>query len=414
MLVDLFDPAAVEDPYPLYARLRESAPVHQIPGTGFFLVSTWDLVQEAVSRTEDFSSNMRSIMMATPSDPHPIAFPLDAGGTVEQVLATADEPDHKLHRSLVMSTMNKRIRALDEYAHQVADRLWDDYAKDGRIDWVADMAERLPLAMLSSLIGLPEDEFPYLLSLAYDASEMLGGIVEPERVERLVKAVSDLIEYLDKAFQRAQEDPQDDLMGVFANAVRAGEIESSTVTMILLQMVSAGAESTAALVETAARFLAEDPVLQDRVRQDPALIDPFLDECLRLESPFRGHYRSVPRHTELGGVTIPAGSHMFLLWGSANRDSNRFEEPDVLNLDRPGIRQHLAFGKGAHFCVGSALARMEGLAAIGVLLRSTARFELDPERPPTWVPSTTMRRHRTLDLVFAEAGPSIAVSAPEA
>ena len=168
--------------------------------------------------------------------------------------------------------------------------------------------------------------------------------------------------------------------------------------MILLQMVSAGAESTAALMGTAARFLAEDIALQDRLRQDPALIDPFLDECLRLESPFRGHYRSVHHDTSLGGVEIPAGAHVLLLWGAANRDPARFDSPDTLDLDRSGVRQHLAFGKGAHFCLGSALARMEGVASLGVLLRRTSSFTLDAEQSPTWVLSAMMRRHRTLDL----------------
>ncbi|HET7736478.1 MAG TPA: cytochrome P450, partial [Nocardioidaceae bacterium] len=127
------------------------------------------------------------------------------------------------------------------------------------------------------------------------------------------------------------------------------------------------------------------------------------DEALRLESPFRGHYRSVPRDTTLGGVEIPAGSFLLLLWGSANRDPNQFPHPDSLDLERPVIRQHLAFGRGTHFCVGSHLARMEATSAIGVLLERTSLFELDPDNPPTWIPSTVVRRHRTLDLRYSRS-----------
>ncbi|WP_220793475.1 cytochrome P450 [Nocardioides stalactiti] len=396
----LFLPATVEDPYPALARLRETDPVHRVPGTDFFLVSTWDLVQEANARTADFSSHLRSIMCAEPGSlvPHPLA--MDGAGTVEQVLATADDPDHKLHRGLVTQTLTKRIRALREACDEAADRFWDDHAADGRIDWVEGMAERLPLAMLSTLIGLREADLPYLLARAYDATEMLSGIVDPARVEALTTATIELATYLGEQFALAQADPQDDLMGVFADAVARGDLEHSTVVLLLIQLVAAGAESTAALIETAARLLAEDPALQERLRSDPALIDPFLDEALRLESPFRGHYRSVPADTALGGVAIPAGSTVLLLWGGANRDPARFPDPDTLDLERPLIRQHVAFGKGIHFCVGSHLARMEAIAAVRVLLERTTSFALDPDLPPSWIPSIVVRRHRTLGLTF--------------
>lgn len=399
--LNLFAPHNVEDPYPLYALLRTTAPVHRVPGTDFFLVSTWELVQEANARVDDFSSNMRSILVAEPGSLAPTALEMDMGGTVEQVLAIADEPTHKLHRSAVLHTLTKRIRALTEACDTAADAFWHDHARDGRIDWVRGMAERLPLAMLSTLIGLAEPDLPYLLARAYDATEMLGGIVDSARSELLMNATLELAVYLDEAFASARLDPRDDLMGVFAAAVEAGDIEQSTVVMILLQLVAAGAESTAALIEATARALAEDTALQDRVRRDPALIDPLLDEVLRLESPFRGHYRSVPRDTTLGGVTIPAGSALLLLWGSANRDPGQFTDPDVLDLDRPAIRQHLAFGKGIHFCVGSHLARMEAVAATRVLLERTTRIELDPAVPPTWIPSTIVRRHRDLGLLIS-------------
>lgn len=398
--MNLFDPAAVEDPYPLYERLRETEPVHRIPDTGFYLVSTWDLVQEVVARTTDFSSHLRSVMVAEPGSTAPYALPMDMGGTLEQVLATADDPAHKLHRSLVLHTLTKRIRALQEACDSAAATFWAEHARDGRVDWVHGMAERLPLAMLSTLIGLAEEDLPYLLARAYDATQMLGGIVDTARTEVLRDATVELVTYLAEKFAEARQNPRDDLMGVFAAACAAGEIEQGTVVMILMQLVAAGAESTAALMENAARMLAEDPDLQHRIRKDPALIDPFLDEALRLESPFRGHYRSVPADTTLGRVEIPAGSVLVLLWGAANRDPGKFPEPTRLDIDRPMVRQHLAFGKGTHFCVGSHLARMEAVAAIRVLLARTERIELDPDNPPTWIPSTVVRRHATLSLVY--------------
>jgi cytochrome P450 len=397
--VDLFAPEHVEDPAPLFDRLRRTAPVYNVPGTTFHLVSTWDLVQEAVARAEDFSSHLRAVIVQG-DDGSPTALGMDGGGGIEQVLATADDPSHKLHRSLVLQTLGKRIRALDEAVTTFAGELWETHARDGRIDWVDAVADRLPLAMVAGLIGLPDTDVPKLLYLAYESTELLGGIVEQGRLDRLVGASIELHSYLDAHLTQSLARPSDDLLGVLATACNDGDLEPGTAVLILLQLVGAGGESTAGLIATATRRLAGDTVLQKRLRSNPDLIDPFLDECLRLESPFRGHYRTVTRDTELGGVALEAGSHLLLLWGAANRDPQRFTDPERLDLDRAGVRQHLAFGKGTHFCVGSSLARMEATAAIRLLLDRTNHVELDPSDPPTWVPSIFVRRHRTLPLLF--------------
>ncbi|RNL62544.1 cytochrome P450 [Nocardioides marmoriginsengisoli] len=397
--LDLFAPEHVDDPAALFERLRRTAAVHRVPGTSFHLVSTWDLVQEAVARTEDFSSELRSVILQG-ADGAATELGMDGGGTIEQVLATADDPSHKLHRGLVLQTLGKRIRALDQDVTAFAGELWEAHARDGHVDWADAMADRLPLAMVARLIGLPEADVPRLLDLAYESTELLGGIVAADRMDRLVAASIELYGYLAEHFDRARRHPGDDLLGTLAAACADGGLQPETAVLILLQLVGAGGESTAGLIATSARRMAEDPVVQARLRSDPALIDPFLDECLRLESPFRGHYRVVTRDTALGGVPLPAGSHLLLLWGAANRDPARFTDPDVLDLDRPGIRQHLAFGKGAHFCVGSSLARMEATAALRLLLDRTEHVDLDPEALPTWVPSIFVRRHRTLPLRF--------------
>lgn len=397
--IDLFDPAHVEDPYALYSHLRDTAPVHRVRGTDFHLVANWNLVQDAVTRPEDFSSHLRAVMLENPGGT-PLSLAMDAGGTIEQVLATADDPIHKAHRGFVMNTLGRRIRSLDTAVAACADDLWVRSAVDGEIDWADAMADRLPLAMVATLLGLPADDVPQLLTWAYDSTELLGGVVPAGRLDALVTASFELHTYLEEKFARAQADPADDLMGILAIACRNGELAASTAVLMLVQIVGAGGESTAGLVSTAARLLATRPELQQQLRAEPSLVDPFLDECLRLESPFRGHYRHVPIETTLGDTALPAGSHLLLLWGSANRDPARFPDPDRLDLARPGIRQHLAFGKGTHFCVGSALARMEATAAIRVLLDNTRHVELAGPDAAHWVPSIFVRRHTTLRLAF--------------
>lgn len=395
--IDIFDRHHTDDPYPLYRTLRETAPVCPVPGTDFFLVSTWDLVTEAASRTADFSSNLTAVMVEHPGGV-PDTFDLDGDGQAIHVLATADDPTHAVHRKLVMPILGKKIRTLGPTIEAITQQLWDEELRDGRIDWASGVADRMPLALVGHLIGLPEQDTPRLLRWAYDSTEMLGGIVESGRMNQLVTSAAELAGYLHEKLAEAKSDPGTDLLGVLAQAVRDGDITDDVAVLILVQLVGAGGESTAGLIASAARILAADPELQDRLRRTPDLVEPFLDEALRLESPFRSHHRHVTTDTTLGGVELPAGSHLLLLWGSANRDPERFDNPDEVVFERPGGKSHLAFGKGAHFCVGSALARLEAKTAITTLLQRSSRFDLIDHEPPDWVPSIMVRRHRNLPL----------------
>lgn len=410
----VFDTAVSDDPYPYYAELRDSAPVHRLPGTDFHLVTTWDLVQEAAVRVQDFSSHLTGILVVD-SGGAASRFSMDLDGQVEQVLATADGDVHKAHRAVVLKALARRIRPLEEEVGRIAAGLWEAHAADGRVEWVGAMADRLPSATLARLIGLPDADVPQLVGWAYESTELLGGLADAARLDALLGSTVALHGYLRERLDDAMAAPrEDDVLGALAQACIGDRLRPETAVLVLLQLVGAGAETTAGLIGTAARRLASDPALQDRLRADPGLVDPFLDECLRLESPLRGHYRVATRDTTLGGVPIPAGSHLLLLWSSANRDPARFTDPDVVDLDRESVRQHLAFGKGPHFCLGSPLARLEATAAVRLLLARTRSFAVDAERPPRWVRSLVVRRHERLDLVYVPADCPTADGSPAA
>jgi cytochrome P450 len=161
-------------------------------------------------------------------------------------------------------------------------------------------------------------------------------------------------------------------------------------------LLSAGGETTASLLGNAVRLLAEDHDLQDQLRQNPGQIPRFVEEALRLESPFRYQMRSVHKDTALGGVDIPAGTTVLLLFGAANRDAAEYSRPDEVDLQRQVPRLHLAFGRGIHHCVGAPLARLEARIVLSVLLERTASISLDPDHMPRWVSSLLVRRHEQL------------------
>jgi cytochrome P450 len=172
-----------------------------------------------------------------------------------------------------------------------------------------------------------------------------------------------------------------------------------TALNMMATLFSAGGESTASLIGSAAYLLATRPDIQRRVRESPDLLAPFLEEVLRYEPPFRGHYRHVLTNTSLAGVDVAAGSRLLLLWGAANRDPSHFPNANDFRLDRATGKGHISFGKGAHFCVGAALARMEARVVIGRLLERTTWFQASA--PGRWLPSLLVRRLEHLELSVA-------------
>jgi cytochrome P450 len=191
-------------------------------------------------------------------------------------------------------------------------------------------------------------------------------------------------------------EPSHDLLGAVAQGVKTQAFSEIEAVVILHTLLSAGGESTTSLIGNAVRILAEDRELQNRLRESPDLIPMFVEEALRLEPPFRYHMRHVPNDTELGGVDIPAGATVLLLWGAANRDSAMFDNPESIDLTRDAPRRHVAFGLGIHHCVGAPLARVEAKNVLRVLLSRTSQITLDRQRQPSWVNSLMVRRHKEL------------------
>jgi len=387
----------LDDPYPFYAQLRETDPVHRVEDSNFYLVSTWELVNEAVMRPQDFSSNLTASMVLDP-DGGVSEFTMAGPGDPGHVLGTADDPVHAIHRKMVLpAVVAKRVRALEPLVAETVARLWSEgLGDDGSIDWVAAMSNRLPMTLVSRLIGLPLVDMEWLVTGAYATAQMLDGAITPEQLKAAIAAATELAGYLAEQFAAARKDPGDNLLGDFARQCNARELKPETAVIMLIQLVSAGGESTAGLLGSSALTLAHREDIAAQLRANMDLLPAFIEEVVRMESPFRGHYRHVLADTSLGGVDLPGGSHLLLLWGSANRDPKAFEAPDELRLDRPSGKAHLGFGRGDHFCLGAALARLEAKTALTLLLSKTRSIRTT--EPPTWIPSVMVRRLQRLPL----------------
>lgn len=396
--VEFFGSQALQDPYPLYDRMRAEAPVHRIGKSDFYAVCGWDAVIDAVNRVEDFSSNLTATMVYH-DDGTVTAFHMGDPGAEMHALATADDPVHAMHRKILLPHLSaKRVRVIEEFAAQTADRLWKENLHDGRIEWMSAMANRLPMMVVTRLLGLPDGDVDRLIRLGYATTTLLDGIVTPAQLEAAGVAAMELSGYVMEHFADAAQNPEPGLIPDLAARYARGELGQTAALGMMLTLFSAAGESTASLLGSAAWILADRPDIQAQVRENPDLLGSFIEEALRYESPFRGHYRHVWRDTALGGVDVPAGAHLLLMWGAANRDPVQFEAPNEFRLDRGSGKTHVTFGKGAHFCVGAALARLEAHIVLRTLLDRTSWIEATDVGE--WLPSILVRRRERLELAI--------------
>jgi cytochrome P450 family 144 len=389
-----FDVDALQDPYPLYDRLRAEGPVHRVGDSGFYVVCDWAAVNDAINRPEVFSSNLTAAMTFT-AEGTVVPFEMERFGGPGQILATADDPAHALHRKMLVPQLAaKRIRAMETFIADTFDRLWADGVRNGGIEWMAALANRLPMMVVARLIGVPAGDVDQLIRWACASTQLLDGLVDQQRLMASGVAAMELGGYIHGHLGQATADPQDDLLGALATACSAGEFDEMTAQMMMVILFGAGGESTGSLLGNAVEILATRPVLQQQVRENPDLLGPFIEEVLRYEPPFRGHYRHVVADTSLGGTDLAAGSRLLLLWGAANRDPAQFDAPNEFRLDRSGGKGHITFGKGAHFCVGAALARLEAQIVLRAVLDRTSRIDAVDVGP--WLPSILVRRREQL------------------
>jgi cytochrome P450 family 144 len=394
--IELFHEEFVQDPYPLYARMLATGPVHRIGDSGFYAVCSWDAINDAIARPEDFSSNLTATMVYQP-DGTVAAFEVGVLGGGSQALATADDPAHACHRkALIPQLAAKRVRTFEPFIDETADRLWKANMRDGHIEWMSAMANRLPMMIVGRIIGVPDHDIDKLVRWGYAATQVVEGLVNEEQLTAAGIAVMELGGYITDQFQQAAANPQDNLLGDLATACAAGELADLAALAMMITLFSAGGESTASLIGSAAWVLATRRDIQQQVRDKPELVGVFLEEVLRYEPPFRGHYRHVVSDCTLCGVELPAGSRLLLLWGAANRDPSHFDNPNQFRLDRPARKRHITFGKGVHFCVGAALARLEAQIVLDQLLECTSKIEA--AEAGRWLPSLLVRRLDCLQL----------------
>ena len=404
--LDPFHPDVVQEPHAFFAALRREAPLYRLPNGAYYVISRYRDVRDAAMNPEVYSSNFVAVMFKGLEQPELIALEGTGTGAVD-ALATADPPVHARQRKLSNKVFSvQRVAALEPAIRGLAESLVSailpqDGGRSRTADWMREVAVPLPMTVIAGLIGLPSEDIPQLKRWSDAGVGLLSGLNTPAQLAEHVGLVSELMAYFVRRVDEAARAPKDDLLGDLVRACEGDEaLSRDEVVSILLQILIAGNESTTSLLGSALQLLLENPDVEKRLRADRALLEPFIEETLRLESPFHGHFRLVRRDTEVAGEPLPKGSRVMLLWGAANRDGDEFPNPDAIDLARSNARAHLAFGFGIHHCIGAALARLETRITLETLFARTRALRR-ADGTVEHVPSLLVRCLAALPVEFA-------------
>jgi len=398
----LLDDEVLKNPNPFYRWLVEDAPVWRVGDSDVYVISSYEAVAQGCRRVEDFSSNLVYLLYRE-EDGLPGRTPHRLGGDASiQALATADPPDHARHKKLISPEFSpKRIASLESQVSEMALERLTHGLVEGRMEFMNELANPIPIDIVTELIGFKERNTQALFDAAILQTDILASAISQEELESRLNFSSETLGWVFKQLQEGMQSPGAGILGQVARAINVGEIDIPLAMSVLLTLFSAGGESTSSLIGNSVLMLARDSTLQNLLRTDINLIPRFIEEVLRLESPFRYHMRIAKRDSELCGVRIPEGATLLLMWGAANRDPAAFERPDEVDLERP--RGHVAFGSGIHVCLGNTLARLEVRVILECLLASTSSFVLDSANRSRWVHSLAVRRLDKLPLMVSPA-----------
>lgn len=379
------DPAINACPYEYYGRMHAEAPVHFDARMGLWLVTRYADIVEASHKWDVFSSHIdmrRDVSTVDPTEAD--ALFLREGWLVADVLSQVDPPRHTTFRRMVERLFTGPVvRRMHAYLDEHVLELMAPFEKRGHADFLAEFASLLPLDVVADQLGLPRTDGALLRRWSDAFIASFDPTITAARKLELSRIILEFQRYFVAWRTRKSERPGEDLLSMLVATRRDDGAALSTEEYLALcaQLMVAGSETTRNHLLAAMRMLCDAPALQARLRADPARVPKFVEESLRLEAPAQGLYRRCTRDFELGGVTIPAGAIVMVMYGAGNRDPQVFPEPATLDLDRPNSNRHMAFGYGIHSCIGRTLATAELTIATGRLLERLGPIRLARDQP---------------------------------
>ena len=406
-----FDPTTLQCPFPHYAQMRDEQPVMLIESLGMYLVTRHDLVLGILRDPATYSSMFGGASMPLPPEARAKMVEVMADGYPRvPTMLTADMPDHTRYRRLVSKAFTPKVIAeLEPVIRAITTKLIDSWIESGSIEFVTQFAVPLPVEVIAHALNVPDSRMADFKRWSDDSIAGIGTNISLEQRLEAERGVNEYQHYFASEFEKRMTKPQDDLLTALLQAriddddpdvTDKRPLDMAEMLSIVQQLLVAGNETTTKLLTETVRLLANHPDQWRRLQEETSRAPSIIEEALRLSTPTQGMFRIATRDHDLDGVHIPKGSRLVIVFASANRDEALYSEPDEFNPDRDGLRDHLSFGKGIHFCLGAALSRLEGRVALEELARRVDSFTLDESNAYEYYPSFLLRGLTRLDVHF--------------
>ena len=383
---------AIGCPYPIFSALRDESPIHFSDKLGTWVCTKYEDIMEILHDTDRFSSLMptgprdgrsgfATAMEELAADPSMAEYfqTFLANAANAAVLLNADPPEHRRQRKAVNRAFRPtRLRGMEPMIEEVTSELIPEIIEKGESEFVSEFAVGLPMTIIAVALGVETDDLATFKRWSDDLVMPVGN-PDPttEKVRDYLISLSEFNEFFGNLLKLRRQDPHEDIISDVATAeVNDEMLNEAEMLSMLQQFLVAGNETTTKLLTNLMHHLAEEDGLEERLRDDPSLIDNFIEEGLRFEAPVGGLFRMAKEDTMVGETQLREGDHIWLIFAAANRDPEMFSQPDTFSVDRENARDHLAFGHGEHFCIGAMLARLEARIAVEQILERLENIRL--------------------------------------
>ena len=377
----------LKDPYAYFEAVRAKGPIYQLPESGIVVVTGFEESLEVLKNTDDFSS-----VLAPQGPAAPLPFTPHGSDITPQIekhrtefvggdlLVSLDDKPHAFSRSLIAGLFTpSRLKANEAFIAEFSDQLVRESVAKGGCDLIKEIATPFVTLVIADMLGVPADDRKTFMDAIEEGPG--AGSLDPDDLVAQNAPLVLMGGYFVGYVEDRRQNPRDDVLSELANAKYPDGSTPDAMEIVRLAtfLFGAGQDTSAKLLGNAMKFIVDQPGLQNQLRADPKLIGPLLEEVLRLEGSTKMTARIARRDTKVGPIDAPAGTKVMIALAAANRDPRRWEDPQALTLNRPRIKEHLAFGRGAHVCAGAPLARVEVRMILEKFLEHTAKIELVDE-----------------------------------
>ena len=385
----------LEDPYSFFKRAREEEPLFFSPLLNAYVLTRYDDIISVLKDPNKFSSkdNLQPIGEYTPETIQVFrkGFPM-----VRDLLNSDGEHHKRLRAPFLKIFVPEKLQAMEDSIRSIANRLVDKFINDGEVDIIEEFAYPLPLEVILTMYGVPLEMMENIKNWGHQTTALFSSHLTPEEQLECAQGFVEMQHAIAGLIEDRRKNPQNDLV----SNLQDSDLSLNEMVVILCGLVVAGHKTTSHLIGNGLKLLLERPELWQKLGNDPSLIPHAIEEVLRYEGPIPAMIRTTTQEVELAGVKLPENTRIFLMYGSGNHDENEFKNAADFELERykQPTSKHLAFGHGAHHCIGSNLARREGRIAFEVLSRRLPNLRLSPNQKLENIPALLSRGFKRLDL----------------